>query len=121
MKLLLDMNIPPKLCAILTKAGWDAIHWSSVGNHAAPDLEIMRYAEKNGYVILTHDLDFSAMLAATQGKAPSVLQIRTQDILSELFTETLISALKQFEDALDKGALVVVELFRSRARVLPLQ
>ena len=67
MKLLLDMNISPSLCTKLTEAGWDAIHWSSVGNHAAPDSEIMRYAETNGYVILTHDLDFSAMLAATQG------------------------------------------------------
>ena len=81
----------------------------------------MQYAKMHGYVILTHDLDFSAMLAATNGKAPSVLQIRTQDILSERFTKTLTSALKQFEDPLDKGALVVVELFRSRARVLPLQ
>lgn len=121
MKLLLDMNIPPKLCEILTEAGWDAIHWSSVDNHAAPDSEKMKYAETNGYVILTHDLDFSTMLAATQGKAPSVLQIRTQDILSERFTETLINALQQFEEALEKGVLVVVELFRSRARIQPLQ
>jgi hypothetical protein len=32
----------------------------------APDVEIMAYAAKYDYVVLTHDLDFSAILAATQ-------------------------------------------------------
>jgi predicted nuclease of predicted toxin-antitoxin system len=32
----------------------------------AADSEIMAYAAKHDYVVLTHDLDFSAILAATQ-------------------------------------------------------
>jgi len=40
----------------------------------------MAYASVNGYVVLTHDLDFSAILAATQGEKPSVVQIRADDV-----------------------------------------
>lgn len=69
---------------------------------------------------LTHDLDFSAILAATGAKAPSVIQIRSQDVLSERFQSLLTNALRQFESVLASGALVVIDESRSRARVLPL-
>ena len=34
-------------------------------------------------VVLTSDLDFSAPLAASDAAGPSVLQVRTQDVLPE--------------------------------------
>ncbi|MCU0288336.1 MAG: DUF5615 family PIN-like protein, partial [Acidobacteria bacterium] len=80
MKLLLDMNMSPFLVAILDKAGWETIHWASVGNPRATDQTILAWAKKNGYAIITNDLDFSAILAATNEESPSVIQIRTQDI-----------------------------------------
>jgi predicted nuclease of predicted toxin-antitoxin system len=46
----------------------------------AADIEIMAYAAKHDYVVLTHDLDFSAILAATQGTKPSVVQIRSDNL-----------------------------------------
>lgn len=74
----------------------------------------------NSYVILTHDLDFGDILAATGAKAPSVVQVRSQDVLSERFQNLIINALRQFETALASGALIVIDESRSRARVLPL-
>ena len=41
------------------------------------DSEIMAYASANDYIALTHDLDFNAILAATQGEKPGVVQSRT--------------------------------------------
>ena len=38
----------------------------------------MAFAGANGCVVLTHDLDFGAILAATQGRKPSVVQIRAR-------------------------------------------
>ena len=38
----------------------------------------MGFARVNGYVVLTHDLDFGAILAATHGNKPSVVQIRSE-------------------------------------------
>lgn len=69
----------------------------------------MQYARDNGYIVLTHDLDFSAILAATGAKAPSVIQVRAQDVLSERFEKLVINALHQFESVLASGALVVID------------
>lgn len=32
-------------------------------------------------VAFTHDLDFSALLAATQATGPSIIQVRAEDVL----------------------------------------
>jgi len=37
MKILLDMNLPPVLGEVLIKQGYEAVHWSSIGDAAAPD------------------------------------------------------------------------------------
>lgn len=120
MKILIDMNLSPDWREILARHGWESVHWSAIGKPSAPDKTILQYARENGYVVLTHDLDFSAILAATKANAPSVIQVRAQDVLSERFQNLIIEALRQFESALVAGALVVVDESRSRARVLPL-
>jgi predicted nuclease of predicted toxin-antitoxin system len=71
MKLLVDMNLSPRWVGLLTDAGIEAAHWSSVGAPNAPDREIMEFAKTKGYVVLTHDLDFGAILAATHGTSPA--------------------------------------------------
>ena len=120
MKILIDMNLSPDWREIFAKHGWESVHWSSVGKITASDKNILQYARDNDYIVLTHDLDFSAILAATGAKAPSVIQIRTQDVLSDRFQNLVVNALRQFEWALASGALVVIDESRSRARVLPL-
>ena len=59
MKLLVGMNISPALCAVLSAAGWESIHWSDVGDRSATDSAILEYAKTHGYVVLTHDLGIS--------------------------------------------------------------
>ncbi len=44
----------------------------------------MAYASANDYVVFTHDLDFSVILAATRSEKPSVLQIRAEDVSPEV-------------------------------------
>lgn len=121
MKILIDMNLSPDWCQVLAKHGWKTVHWSSVGKPTAPDKKILEYAKDQGYVVLSHDLDFSAILAATRARAPSVIQVRTQDVLSDRFQNLVINALRQFESELSSGALVVIDDDRSKARILPLR
>src|SRR5262249_6771498 len=47
-----------------------------VGLPDASDAELMQWAATNGYIVLTADLDFGAILAATRDARPSVVQIR---------------------------------------------
>jgi predicted nuclease of predicted toxin-antitoxin system len=121
MKLLIDMNLSPRWAGVLANAGFEATHWSSLGASNAPDSEIMLYAKANDYVVLTHDLDFSAILAATQGEKPSVVQLRAEDVSAEAIGKQVIVALRQMATELEDGALLTVDPGRTRLRVLPLQ
>ncbi len=120
MKLLVDMNLSPRWVALLREAGWEAEHWSVVGKHNAPDSEIMAYAAEHEYVVLTHDLDFSAILAATHGQKPSVVQIRIEDISPQASGPQVVAAMHHLQVELEAGALVTVGPSRSRVRMLPL-
>ena len=80
----------------------------------------MDYARSNGFVVFTHDLDFGTMLALTHATGPSVLQVRGQDVLPEDIGPVVIAALRQHAATLAAGALVVVDVKKSRVRVLPL-
>jgi len=120
MKLLVDMNPSPRWIRLLTGAGIETVHWSMVGAMNAPDTEIMAYALANDFVVLTHDLDFSAILAATQGEKPSVVRLRADDVSPDAIGRQVLIALRQMEAELQEGALVTVDPDRTRLRVLPL-
>jgi predicted nuclease of predicted toxin-antitoxin system len=121
MKLLIDMNLSPRWVRTLADAGIEAEHWSSLGDASATDAAIMTFARTKGYVVLTHDLDFSTILAATKGEKPSVVQIRSGNVSPEGIGESVIGALRQMSDLLEQGALLTVDPARARLRVLPLQ
>ena len=120
MRLLVDMNLSPEWVAVLNRAGWEAIHWSTVGNPRAEDEEIMAWARAQKHVVFTHDLDFGTLLALTRAGSPSVIQVRTQDVTPAALGALVVNALRQFAGMLEKGALVVLDEARARARVLPL-
>ena len=42
MKILIDMNLPPSWVEVFIAEGWEATHWSNVGDLSAPDIEIIR-------------------------------------------------------------------------------
>jgi predicted nuclease of predicted toxin-antitoxin system len=121
MKILIDMNLSPRWQKFLTEAGLQAAHWSELGAGDASDLDIMAHAAAHDYIVLTHDLDFAAILAATHGKKPSVVQIRAEQLAPDLIGSHIVSALRQLAVELDYGALVTVEPKRTRMRVLPLR
>jgi predicted nuclease of predicted toxin-antitoxin system len=121
MKLLIDMNLSPRWVRTLVDAGFDAEHWSSLGEANATDAAIMTFARTNGYIVLTHDLDFSAILAATKGEKPSVIQIRSEDVSPETIGKSVVEALRQMSDLLEQGALLTVDPVRARLRALPLE
>lgn len=120
LKLLVDMNLSPEWVPALGSHGWLAVHWSTVGDPGASDMDIMDWAAAHQYVVFTHDLDFGTMLALSQEAGPSVLQIRTQDTLPDCLEGSVVAALSQHGADLSAGALVVVEESRSRVRVLPM-
>ena len=121
MKILIDMNLSRRWAPILKSAGHEPVHWSQVGAPDATDREIMEWARANHHLVFTHDLDFGAILAASDANFPSVFQIRTQDISPKALSAIVLSSLEQFEERLIEGALVTLNEKQARARLLPLR
>src|SRR2546427_11755648 len=100
MKLLVDMNLSPRWVEVIRRNGWEAAHWSSIGDPRATDREIMDYARAQGYIVFTHDLDFGTLLAVTRAEGPSVIQVRAQDVMPEHLETVVVGALRQYEPQL---------------------
>ena len=60
-------------------------------------------------------------LALTGASGPSVLQVRAQDVTPANLKDVVTAALLEHEDAIESGAIVVVDEARSRVRILPLR
>ena len=120
MKLLIDMNLPPELAKQLTAAGIESVHWFFVGAPDAKDEEILFYARDNALILLTSDLDFSAILAVTQGTQPSIIQLRLGGINLDRDPSIIVSAILQTAAELKQGAILVIDTKRHRLRLLPL-
>lgn len=115
------MNLAPSWTGRLAQHGFEAIHWSTIGAPTAADDEILSWARVNGFVLLTHDLDFSAILAAASETAPSVVQLRMQDLLSERAIESIVAALIAHAADIGSGALISIDDSHARVRILPLR
>lgn len=120
MKVLIDMNLSPQWCEVFERHGWQAVHWSAVGDPRATDRVIMEWARTHQYVIFTHDLDFGMLLALTHAAGPSVIQVRAQDVLPVHLEGVVVAAMQQYGVLLEAGALITVDESTSRARILPL-
>lgn len=114
------MNLSPARAEVLAEAGHETSHWSALGEPAAPDTELLLWARAHGAVLLTCDLDSSAILASSRSGTPSVVQLRTADVLPGSAAEAVVEALDRFSDDLTAGALVTIDARRLRVRVLPL-
>jgi len=51
---------------------------------------------------------------------PSVIQLRSQEVLPSAIGETVLRAIRAAEPHLEKGAIVTVDPVRQRVRLLPI-
>jgi predicted nuclease of predicted toxin-antitoxin system len=120
MRIPLDMNLSPAWVQFFDAAGIESVHWTEVGAPGAEDNEIMAWAREHACIVMTADLDFSAILAATNEAGPSVLQIRADLLTPDALGPTVLDALSKTEAELQAGAIVSLDRMRMRVRILPL-
>ena len=105
-----------------TTAGWlvagghDVVHVSALGMKTAADTDIVALATREQRVLLTFDLDFGDILAASGGRAPSVIIFRLSSARPERVNARLEPVLRDAAAALEEGAIVIVEDERHRVR-----
>lgn len=95
------------------------MHWSAIGRGDESDAELIRRAREHAHILLTADLDFSAILAATQRRHPSVVRIRADVPTPAVIGEAVVAALRQTREELARSAIVSVDAARARLRILP--
>lgn len=118
--ILVDMNLSPDWIPVLVAVGHHAVHWSTVGNPRALDPELVQWARDNDHIILTHDLDFGTILAQTHASRPSVVIVRANDPRPTAVGNQALAAIRQHENELAAGGLMIVDAHRSRVRILPI-
>ena len=80
----------------------------------------MGWARECHYVVFTHDLDFGTLLALTHAQGPSVIQIRTQNVMPAYLERLVTRALTTYASQLSEGVLLTVDEGKARVRILPI-
>ena len=121
MRLLVHENLSARIAARLGEAGHDAMHVTSVGLGSTDDAVILESAAEGGQVVLTADADFSTMLALQGRSQPSVLMLRSSDLLTpDEQADLILRSLEQVGSELEDGAIASVTPERIRIRTLPI-
>ncbi len=121
MRFLADVGISPRIVAWLREAGHDAVHLREEKLRRLPDRDIFAKAEQENRIVLTFDLDFGEILALSGNRTVSVVLFRLHNARTLHVIDRLRAVLRLSGEALDQGAIVVVEDARQRVRRLPIR
>jgi predicted nuclease of predicted toxin-antitoxin system len=107
---LVDANISPRVCARLrAELEIDVAHVSELGLLSAKDHEIASVAEREGYVVLTHDVHFGEVYHRSREARFGVVILRVEDQSTGHVARVLERFLKSAVEHVDlEHALVVV-------------
>jgi predicted nuclease of predicted toxin-antitoxin system len=120
MRFLADMGVSQQVVEWLRTNGHDAVHLRDEGLQRLPNGEIFQKAGREQRIVLTFDLDFGEILAASAGQIVSVILFRLRNPRADFVIQRLDDVLAQSSAELSQGAIVVVEDGRHRVRKLPI-
>jgi predicted nuclease of predicted toxin-antitoxin system len=120
MNILVDMNLTPLWVSFFNAAHYNAKRWSEVGRANDSDQTISDYARENDYLVFTHDQDFATLLAYSKNAKPSVIILRTLDLVPEHVGSYVLEQLENVKADLVEGAVVIIEDSKVRVRPLPM-
>jgi predicted nuclease of predicted toxin-antitoxin system len=114
------MGVDQRVVEWLRGRGHDASHLRDERLHRLADEKIFAKAVAEKRVVLTFDLDFGEIAAFTKGKPASVILFRLHNTRTPNVIRRLDAVLTDSAEALDNGAVVIVEESRRRIRSLPI-
>ncbi len=119
MRFLADMGVARRVVEWLRGEGHDAVHLRDEGLQRMPNGAIFEKAASEERIILTFDLDFGEIVALSGGRRVSVVLFRLHNTRTPHVIDRLKRVLRDSGQALEQGAIVVVEESRHRTRRLP--
>ena len=121
MRFLADMGVAMRVVEWLRSQGHDAVHLREEGLHRASDEQIFAKALTENRVVLTFDLDFGEIAALTHDRVARVILFRLENTRAAHVVARLGAVLSASGDALNRGAILIVEEARHRIRYLPVR
>jgi len=116
-----NMNISSLTVNELKKLGWNIVRVSEILEVQTSDIELLSFAREHNKVLITQDLDFSALLAVGGYEKPSVINIRVENPNPDFITSRLVEVVSRMKKELEEGAIVSVDEVSARYRNLPLK
>lgn len=120
MRFLADMGVSQQVVEWLRLNRHDAVHLRDEGLQRLPNGEIFEKAVREQRVVLTFDLDFGEIVAASGGQVVSVILFRLRNTRTAFVIQRLEDVLNHSSAELVQGAIVIVEDARYRVRSLPI-
>ncbi|MFN3848016.1 MAG: DUF5615 family PIN-like protein [Spirosomataceae bacterium] len=121
MKILIDMNLSPIWVDFFSNHNINSVHWANIGDIRASDTTLFDWAKENNSIVFTNDLDFGSILSATNASYPSVIQVRTQNLMPSHIGGKILEILSSFKQQLDEGSLITLDDEKLRVRILPIR
>ena len=109
MKLLLDQNISYRLVNKLQNEFPNSKHVNQVNLINSVDIEILRFAHKNEYVLVTHDEDFYELIL-NQPANPKIVWLRCGNLPTNRILELLLSHKRDIEVMQDDAHVWCLEI-----------
>jgi len=121
LRFLANMNISPETISFLQNEGWDIVRVSDLLPANSPDQEVLGLARKEDKVIITQDLDFSALLALGGYNKPSLITLRLTRSDPGTVSKRLLEIIPGKEKELLQGCAITINDFSVRVRRLPIE
>jgi len=120
LKFIADIHISPLTVNELKKNGYDIIRITDKLPATSSDAAIIQLAYREQAVIITQDLDFSALIAQSGLNWPSVISLRLDNAKPDKITWILNAVLPQIKTELTEGAIISIDEKEYRIRKLPM-
>jgi predicted nuclease of predicted toxin-antitoxin system len=118
-KFLADVNVSRQVVARLRAEGFDVVRVPEIMDGRSPDEEIVHEARRRNAVVISHDQDFTSLLATTGATTPSLINIRVSYVDIGRLSNTIAAVIRKTSQELESGAIVTVNDAGVRVHRLP--
>ena len=113
------MCMDVRVVSWLNSHGHDATHLRDERLQRMPNGEIFDKAVAESRLVVTFDLDFGEIVALSKGRKTGVVLFRLRNTRTDFVIQRLSQVITECNDALARGAIVIIEEARHRVREFP--